>query len=190
MNKTIQTTFTSALLFGKNLVFNLQYDLMSKGGASASSLPSRWHRTSQHTWSCHQCFLCMFWLEALWTRRSLRPAAREHSGTTARRGPPASTCVFLHFSTFDRRENRFPLPVPQRRLGSLRRNTRSFKGDAFHTVIHISTFLALALKRKKPCDKLREACIKKKNVARKDFRSLLDIWIGGHKLHYLLQFNS
>lgn len=57
------------------------------------------------------------------------------------------------------------------------------RGDAFHTVIDIWTFLALALKRKKPCDKLRE-------VARKDFRSLLDIWIGGNKLHYLLQFNS
>lgn len=30
----------------------------------------------------------------------------------------------------------------------------------------------------------------KKNVASKDFRSLLDIWIGENKLHYLLQFNS
>lgn len=80
----------------------------------------------------------MFRPEALcyWTHCSLWPTVRENSSTAARRGLQP-TRVFLHFSTFDRRENRFPLPVPQWRLGYSQGNTQGFKVDAFTQYLDI-----------------------------------------------------
>lgn len=72
---------------------------------------------------------------------------QQHGGSSAR--------VFLHFSTFDRRENRFPLPVPQWRLGHSQRNTRGFKVDAFTQNVDI--FSHHPKKEKKHSDKFREA---------------------------------
>lgn len=69
---------------------------MSGGEANASFLLPRWHRTSQHIWSCRQCFLCVFWPEALWYRTHcpLQPAAREEQQHDGSSGPPASMWRF------------------------------------------------------------------------------------------------
>lgn len=95
-----------------------------------------------------------------------RTAARRLAGASSQH-------VFLHFSTLDRRENRFPLLVPPWRLGYSQRNTRGFKVDAFTQYLDI---FSRHPQKKKPSGKLREAW--RKTGASKFNKVSLDIWIG------------